>query len=348
MRRAGLRWARPVLAGIGVTCLLGCASTAPRTDDAAVAAAAGPVAPEARPEAAPAAAPTTGAPAGDATDGDWMETVRGAVRGATVWTARRVDSWFGDEPFEEGQRVTNGRLSLDLLWRESESVEPRLRLGARVRLPNLERRAYLFVGRDNEREVIADVPGELSRQERLQPEPREDRSFFVGLGAQLARAVDFRVGFSARQKLYAQLRYRRVWPLSARDRLDFRETVYTNIDDRLGSTTTFSYERDLASALLLRWASGTTITQRSRRFDWYSTPALYRSFGTDRVLTLEAPFEGAEREGLLQYSVQVRWQQPVLREWLIGEIGLGRFWPLDESGRRSGRWALIGAVGMRF
>ncbi len=279
---------------------------------------------------------------------DWMATVRGAVRGATVWTARRVDSWFGDEPFEEGQRVTDGLLSLNLLWRENESPEPRLRLGARVRLPNLERQAYLFVGRDNEREVVADVPSELARRERLQPEPREEQSFFIGLGAQLARAVDLRVGFSARQKLYAQLRYRRLWPLSARDRIEFRETVYANIDDRLGSTTTLAFEHDLAPALLLRWASGATVTQQTRRFEWSSTPALYRSFGTDRVLTLEAPFEGAQREGLIQYSVQVRWQQPVLRPWLIGEIGLGHFWPQDEASGRTSRWALIGALGMRF
>src|ERR1700741_735960 len=112
-------------------------------------------------------------------DGDnVLENTRQTVRSTTDWLARGVDSWFGDQPFDEGGEVRDGRLSVGLFKRKDESLDARVRFNVRLRLPNAERRAYLFVGRDNEREVVSDTPGALTRQERLQTEARDDRSFF--------------------------------------------------------------------------------------------------------------------------------------------------------------------------
>ena len=76
------------------------------------------------------------------------------MRATTVWLARGVDSWFGDRPFEEGGKVSNGQLEISVLQRGGESADWGLRINARFALPNIDRLGYVFVGRDNKRELI--------------------------------------------------------------------------------------------------------------------------------------------------------------------------------------------------
>jgi hypothetical protein len=110
-----------------------------------------------------------------------IESARSSVRSTAEWLARGVDSWFGDRPFEEGGSVTDGRLSLSILRRQRENADIDLRFNARFRLPNLEQRIYLFIGRDNPREVIADRPGSFSS--------REPRTTAVSSPAWVARSA---------------------------------------------------------------------------------------------------------------------------------------------------------------
>ena len=76
-----------------------------------------------------------------------MEVTRRSVRSTAEWLARGVDSWFGDKPFEEGGKVTDGRLSVSLLQRHDENTDLSVRFNARFGLPNVEERVYLFIGR---------------------------------------------------------------------------------------------------------------------------------------------------------------------------------------------------------
>ena len=43
---------------------------------------------------------------------DLLEQSRTQVRGFSVWLGETVNDWFGDRPFEEGGKVTHGRLGL--------------------------------------------------------------------------------------------------------------------------------------------------------------------------------------------------------------------------------------------
>jgi len=92
-----------------------------------------------------------------------LEVTRESARSTAEWLARNVYSWFGDRPFEDGGKVTDGRLSLGLFYRRDAPVDVDLRFNARYRLPNVERRAYLFIGRDDPRDVIQDTPDTLPR-----------------------------------------------------------------------------------------------------------------------------------------------------------------------------------------
>lgn len=300
---------------------------------------------------APAAQAQPSAAPEDTTDEGVMEKTRESVRSTTVWLARGVDSWFGDIPFEKGGRVTDGRLSVGVLTRQVEGTDVNVRFNARVRLPNVERQAYAFVGRDNQREVIADTPGALTRQQRLLEERPEDQSFFAGLGLPLTDVFDFRAGVRGGLKPYAQARYREPWHLSERDLLEFRETVFWALSDRFGSTTALSYQHAVSATLGIRWLNAASITQASRNFEWSSVLGAYRNFGDERLLSLEALIIGKSGTGvsLSDYGVQTKWEQRIYRDWLFGEFIVGHFWPRkDAASVREPSWAFGANVKMRF
>jgi hypothetical protein len=305
-----------------------------------------------QPPAAPAAANINGTDAEPPSRSERMlETARTSVRSSAVWLARGVDSWFGDRPFEEGGKVSDGRLSVELQHREDEGANLSVRFNARFRLPNVEKQTYLFVGRDDERDVITDTPGALSRQDRLLAPEREEQAFFAGLGRTISDYVDFRVGLRGGLKVYAQARYRRLWHLTPIDLVDFRETVFWTVADGLGSTTAFTYEHALTPTLAARWLSAATITQDTGNFAWSSILGGYKSFGNQRLLALEGIVEGEQGSGVgfTDYGLRARWQQPVHKDWLIGDVIVGHFWPRPNALSERGRaWAFGASLQMRF
>lgn len=288
--------------------------------------------------AAPAAAPGV------------IDSARAGLRSGTEWLARGVDSWFGDVPFEQGGSVTEGRLSLGLLVREGDRPDLSLRFNARVRLPNVERRAYLFVGRDNPREVVTDRPGAFTRPQQLLPERADDRRFFAGIGLDLREAVDFRLGLRGGLKPYAQLRWRQAWMLDAATEVDARATLFWSLDDRLGTTTALSWERALSPVLALRVLASGTATQDSGTLEWSGLTALVRRFERDRLLSLEGVINGRlDTGGAADLGLRLRWEQPLHRDVLFGELLVGHFWPRDDAdAERRSAWALGGQIKIRF
>ena len=280
-----------------------------------------------------------------------VESARRSVRSTAEWLARGVDSWFGDKPFSEGGNVSEGRLSVSLLARQHQKPDYSLRFNARFKLPNVERASYLFVGRDDQRELVTDKPYAFSREQRLLGENTADRSFFAGLGLRLRESVEFRLGFRGGLKPYAQARYRRPWQLSSADLVEFRETLFWTLDDHVGSTTAASYEHAFSSTLAGRWLSAATITQRSKKVEWSSSFGVYKLFGDQRLLSLEALASGVEGSGVAvsDYGLQTKWEQPIYKDWLLGEVLLGHFWPrLDAHSSRGRAWAIGGALKMKF
>ena len=297
-------------------------------------------------------APTAGsAAASEASDAPTMDAARASVRSAAEWLASGVDSWFGDKPFKDGGKVSDGRLSLTLLKRQDASVDINLRFNARFKLPNVEKNTYFFFGRDNLEEVVSDQPAALSRQERLRNEAKDDAAFFAGIGRTITDNVDFRLGFRGGLKPYLQGRYRKPWALGPDNSVEFRQTFFWSVDDRLGSTTALSYEHDFSPTLVGRWLNATTVTQKDSKFTWQSTAGLYKDFGDQRLLTLEALVVGKEGSGVAStdYGLQVKWAQLVHKDWLVMELVAGHFWPRPDAQSARGRaWALGAGLKLRF
>lgn len=334
-----------------VLMLAACASPQPLTP-----------APSAPPQPAPAAQPasaasTQPAAAGSADTaaplqpGQIIETARERVRATTIWLARGVDSWFGDQPFEDGGKVSNGQFELSVLQRQGESADWGLRINARFALPNIEKLGYVFVGRDNERELITDRPGALSRRDQLQDNPAQDNAFFAGLGRALGDRFDLRIGVRGAFKPYAQARFHQHWQLSDSSHADFRQTLFWTVDDRVGSTTAVSLDHTLSPSLGLRWLTAATVTQALPKFVWASSLGAHQSFGGQRLLSLETLVNGQQGSGVavLDYGVQARWEQPVYQDWLLGGVVVGHFWPRpDAQSARRAAWALGANLKMRF
>ncbi|MBL8325438.1 MAG: hypothetical protein JNJ89_10830 [Rubrivivax sp.] len=270
-----------------------------------------------------------------------LEATREAVRSGATWLARSVDSWFGDLRFEDGGSVTQGRLALSLLRREGESLDHRVRFDASLRLPNVERNAYLFLGRDNERETVTDLPDALSQRQRLIAETPQQQSFFGGLGVTLLDLFDLRLGLRGGLKLYAQARYRTTFALGQGNIAGFSHSFFWTVQDQLGATTALSLERELAPTLTVRWLNSTTITRRREEFEWFSLLGAYHAFEGGRLLSLEGLASGVHGApvDVADAGVRVRWAQRVWREWLVGELLVGHFWPrADASLPRDRRW----------
>ncbi len=279
-----------------------------------------------------------------------IDSTRSSVRATAEGLARSVDRWFGDKPFEQGGSVTNGRVTLGLLKRQNESADWTLRFNARFRLPNVEEKTYVYLGRDDDRDAITDQRGALFDLERTGTRSNREPSFFGGLGRYFGEAFDARIGFRG-VKPYAQARFRQVWELPREGELEFRETVFWTSKDKLGSTTVLEWEQPFGPTLATRWTSAATITQEVRDFVWSSVLGGYRSFGGRRVLALEALVSGQQGSGLgpSDYGVQARWSQPLHKSWLLGEVLLGRFWPRkDVVTPRDAVWAWGATVKMEF
>ncbi len=337
---------RVIAAGVGLVLLAGCSSMPSSPMPAAdMSASAGP--------AGGGGAGARGAAAAAPGDGPGvLESGREQLRAGTVWVASEVNDWFGDIPFENGGTVTHGRLGIRALWREDEDLRFNVRLRARLQLPNLREKAYVFFGQDNEREVVTDQPEAFSREQQLLTQDlREDQTLFAGIGVMLRDAFDLRVGVRGGYKLYTQARYRKEWLLSFQDRVEFRETLFWSLSERFGSTTSLDYEHAWSPTLSLRWRNSGTISQESDGFTWSTSLGAFKAFGDDRLLSLEALLTGeaGADADVGEYGLRAKWQQPVYRDWLIGEVIVGHFWPRhDGDAERDRVWAVGGGVELRF
>ena len=274
-----------------------------------------------------------------------IDDARAITRDWSERLARHVDSWFGNAPFEDGGRVTQGQLSLGVFHRQDQGTDVTVRFSARFRLPNFERSAYLFVGRDNPREAIRDTPGLSGLQQQGLTSKPGDRSFLGGLGGTLGDDVSFRVGVGARLQPFAQVRWDRPWVLSPGQVLALRETLFWSRAERFGATTALTYELELQRPWTLRWLGAATITQETRNVEWSGTLGVYRDFGPQRLLSLELPFSGTGTRGtgvgMSDRGVLGKWQQPIYKDWLLGELAVGHFWLRPDALSPRGRaWAL--------
>lgn len=272
-----------------------------------------------------------------------LDRSRAMVHDFTEGVARHVDSWFGDKPFEQGGKVS-GSIGFKFLGRQHESPDASFRFGAKLDMPNVKDNTYLFFGQENERELLTDQPEPFTRRELLLPEDRrDDQTLFAGIGIALRDYIDFRAGLRSGIKPYAQARYKKAWVTGERNRIDFRETLFWNRKDGVGSTTSLSFGHGFSRSLAFRWHLAGTISDETDGLAWSNSMGIFKTFGDQRSLSLEALIGGttAGSDNVSETGVRAIWKQPVYRDWTLVEVSLGHFWPQGDAKDESRRgWAL--------
>ena len=77
---------------------------------------------------------------------------------------------------------------------------------------------------------------------------------------------------------------------------------------------------------------------------------MIRALPGQRTLTAEALVQGRPSEvAISNYGLRATWEQPIYKDWLLGKLTLGHFWPKDKDHlARKRSWAVGLSAEMRF
>jgi hypothetical protein len=294
------------------------------------------------PAPADAAAPAPAAPPAPTEGQDnsrlkWLDQTHQTVYN-TVWhSAMRVDRWFGSDRAEgDYQRGASGSIAPAVLWDQYRGVQTMLRFNLNFPLPQLDERFHAFIGRVNPEEFVTerDEPsgaferqvGPVSQDETLFGlafyQPRKQGGYFdAGAGVRIALPFDPYIKGSYNYELGS----------SERGLFTYRQTLFWQNSDGVGTTTRFDLERIYNLRWLVRFAVSGTFSQRSYGVRGYGSLLAMRGFADRRALAIEFSIDGQTlaEVPLHDYGVKVAWRQAVLRRWLIMEIRTGVDWPQD-------------------
>ncbi|SIT72141.1 hypothetical protein SAMN05216526_1581 [Ectothiorhodosinus mongolicus] len=276
-----------------------------------------------------------------------LDSTQDQLSRSALWLARNVNSWFGDQPFDEGGRVS-GSVSPGISWREDDGSNASLRFSLSARLPNVD----LFFGRETEDDFITDRPDSLREQQSARGVAEDSqRRFFGGIGKALNDQVSFRIGVRSGLNVYAQARYETAWEPTESTYISFAETFFVDADRGLGATTTVNLGYLATDRIALRSRNSTTVSRKKDGWDWITASGPIKNLGRDRDLWLDALAFGNTREKvtLREYALIAGYRQPVYKDWVIGEVQVGHYWPQkDEDPSRQTAWGLNANLQMRF
>ncbi len=286
----------------------------------------------------------------DAEAVDWArEQIEETVCGASLW----FDGLFGDDRNLEAARGAYGRLETSYEYSEFYGGKERIRFRLRVDLPNLENRASVFIGRDNDDNVVRDrSEGFALRSEFPQIDDRDQ--FFAGFGYGLPSSRKFRsdvklgVRSLSSPRAFVQWRAEYLAYVDDVSLLQFRLTPFYSTRDGLGVTPGVDFSRVLTPRLLLRWSNVGTHSDRTLGFDWRSAAVLYQGFGWQRGLAYEAFIRGVTETEvkLREYGARLVYRQPIVGGRLYLQPLVGYSWPKEPGTQRDGAY-LVG-VGLEL
>lgn len=253
------------------------------------------------------------------------------VCGAALW----FDGLFGERDLESALR-SYGRVELAAAYSEFTGSRTRLRFDARVKLPALEERLSAFVGLDDDDDFVRDRSEGAALRSPTQDTDRDE--FLAGLGYVGVTTdtfqSDFRIGARSlrRPKVFVQNRFSYIPYSHERNRILLRVTPFWNNRDRLGLTTSTSFDHIVAEDFLLRWGTAATITEVSPGLDWRTAVVLYQNLRGSRAAAYHAYVRGATEaaEPLGDFGIRAVYREPFFHGSLIGQLVLGYSWPRED------------------
>ncbi len=267
---------------------------------------------------------------------DWVNTkVHRTVCASALW----FDSFFGEAAVDEERDATFVRLGGGVTWDDLDGWGGDVRFRAKVSFPNLENRVHLVAGRGTLDAVVSGETDEIDVPDLPIESPGEEASdWLLGVGYVPLRGDTDRVGLSAGVRIdwppdpYVRAYYRRNQRLARGLMLRFRQTVFWESIEGVGTTSRLDVDQVLGSRLLLRLRTSGTISENADGLRWQTGLQLYQSLGRPGVLRWEAVLYGESGRDvpLRDERLRLSYRTHVFREWLFVEARAGVHWPRDE------------------
>ena len=265
--------------------------------------------------------------------------------GASLW----FDGLFGERRNIEAARGARGRVETSVTHSEFFGTKFRTRLDVRVDLPNLEERAELFFGRDDDDSFVRDRTEGFALRSQF-PQLDDDDEWLAGLGYRLPGnrnfRSDFRVGVrnlrTPRAFVRNRIRYNAY--STSRSVVHFRLTPFWNTLDGFGVSPGFDYSYVLSPTRLLRWGNAGTVSEKTEGLDWRSALILYQGLPQGRGVALEGFVRGSTDDPgeLVEYGSRLIFRQPLAKNRLTAELVSGYSFPkIDPDESRDGSF-LVG------
>jgi hypothetical protein len=280
-----------------------------------------------------------------------LDRARRDIFEAICWSAADFDRLFGDRPFDEQARRTNGRAGVRVLWDERDGVEADGKLNANVEFPNLDNRVNGFLGRTAVEDFV------LGREAPLESVPsffesQGDEEWLAGFGYRPVSGdrnkVQLDAGVEAGTPLepFARARYRHHGMLGG-NLFRFRQSVYWTRERELGASANADLERPLGEKTLGRWTVNGVIDGQTAGTEWESGVTVFHGLPLHRAIAWYAGVKGkTEGEATLQdVGTRITYRRRMLRDWFFGEFIAGVTWSRDNL---TERWRTAARIGFGF
>jgi hypothetical protein len=298
-------------------------------------------------------------------DAGWLDQGHAFIERRLFLPVLWVDRFFADERDTEPQRSRSFvRVRQELNFTQFRGVSPGYGIGfnASLRFPSLDQRLERFriemVGE------ARDAVTALIQRERTGTDLPPEQQFGTadaGLGYRLWDTLqthgDLGAGVMLQLPpgLYARARIRLVEPLSAGFLAREALTGFWRTDTHFGATGSAELERPVpfAYGALWRLSGTTTITQRSRGFEWAGDLSLiatvFLRIGGQLGFGISGATESLAPDGVDVYRFYLRLRRDVYRKWIFVEVQPEYQWPWSVViGHRIGFWDVAFRLEIQF
>jgi hypothetical protein len=267
-------------------------------------------------------------------DDKLIDHIHGELYKLTCSSASWFDGLFGHRRYEQDYRKSNGIVTTGALWSQREGFDKLLRFKVHFYLPQANERFHAFIGRSNRDEFVTEARQELyALPNQFNRGPDDD--VFLGLGyaepMQKHGSFDADAGVRLQFPLdpYVRGSYRFARPIGETNLLRFRESLFWENIEGLGTTTLVDWDHIVAENKMVRWTNSGTYSQNSIGLRWYSTLTLFHSLDHDRAFAYEVAGNGQTdlRIPVEDFGAAIIYRQRVWRDYLVIELRTGVDWP---------------------
>jgi hypothetical protein len=296
----------------------------------------------------------------------WIDVGHAFIEHRIFAPVLRMDRFFSDERDLEAQRARSFlRWRNELRFSEGSSTPGyTTSISANLRLPGLNkqlRRMQIEIAGETRDAFTALFPGERGVTETVPPEQTfgtADAGLRFRLFETLRTHADLGGGIMLRLPpgAYGRIRFRFVEPLGRRVLARQALTPFWRTDTGFGSTGSAELERPLAREALTRLSGSTTITERSRGFEWIGDLSVLATFRSRVGAQVGAAMQGATEAAagwyrnpwIDRYRVYTRVRRDFYRKWLFLELEPEYAWPWTPDLGRHGLWSVAFRLEAQF